>query len=124
MSSRVDSGRPSGLSPAVPAAASDSRTTSARRRVDRFGRCFRRSTLPSASDPTSVGDADGAFEPYPDLPAPVPVCVTQDDVEAISSRLYGAASPGGTDAVDLANWLVRFGRESEALREEMAAWTN
>ncbi|KAI2507264.1 hypothetical protein MHU86_7100 [Fragilaria crotonensis] len=79
---------------------------------------------PALRDPTSVGDADGAFEPYPDLPAPVPVHVTQDDVEAISSRLAGAAGPGGTDAVDLANWLLRFGRESEALREEMAAWTN
>jgi hypothetical protein len=79
---------------------------------------------PALRDPTSVGDADGAFEPYPDLPATVPVCVTQDDVEAISSRLAGAAGPGGTDAVDLANWLLRFGRESEALREEMAAWTN
>ena len=79
---------------------------------------------PALRDPTSVGDEDGAFEPYPDLPAPIPVCVTQDDVEAISPRLAGAAGPGGTDAVDLANWLLRFGRESEALREEMAAWTN
>ena len=79
---------------------------------------------PALRDPTSTGDAEGAFEPYPDLPAPVPVCVSQDDVEAISSRLTGAAGPGGTDAVDLANWLLRFGRESEALREEMAAWTN
>ncbi|KAI2506075.1 hypothetical protein MHU86_8396 [Fragilaria crotonensis] len=79
---------------------------------------------PALRDPTSVGEEDGAFEPYPDLPAPIPVCVTQDDVEAISPRLAGAAGPGGTDAVDLANWLLRFGRESEALREEMAAWTN
>ena len=79
---------------------------------------------PALRDPTSVGDADGAFEPYPDLPAPVPVCITQDDVEAVSSRLSGAAGPGGTDAVGLANWLLRFGRESEALREEMVAWTN
>ena len=39
-------------------------------------------------------------------------------------NLLSAAVPGGTDAVDLANWLLRFGRESEALREEMAAWTN
>ena len=40
---------------------------------------------PALRDPTLVGEADGAFEPYPDLPAPVPVCVTQDDVEAIAS---------------------------------------
>jgi hypothetical protein len=78
---------------------------------------------PALCDPTLVGEADGAFEPYPDLPAPVSVCVTQDDVEAIASRLAGAAGPVGTDAVDLANWLLCFGRESEALREEMAAWT-
>ncbi|KAI2490762.1 hypothetical protein MHU86_23809 [Fragilaria crotonensis] len=77
---------------------------------------------PALRDPTSVGEEDGAFEPYPNLPAPIPVCVTQDDVEAISPRLAGAAGPGGTDAVDLANWLLRFGLE--ALREEMAAWTN
>jgi hypothetical protein len=79
---------------------------------------------PALCNPVSVGDADGAFEPYPDLPAPIPVCITQDDVEAVSSRLSGAARPGGTDAVELSNWLLRFGRESKALREEMAAWTN
>ncbi len=78
---------------------------------------------PSLRDPTSLGDADGAFEPYPDLPASVPVCVTQDDVEAISSCLSGAAGPGGTDAVELFNWLLRFGWESETLRTEMADWT-
>jgi hypothetical protein len=79
---------------------------------------------PALRDPTTVGHEDGAFEPYPDLPAPVPVSVTQDDVEAIFPCLSGAAGPGGTDAVDLANWLLCFGRESEALREEMAAGTN
>ena len=79
---------------------------------------------PALRDPESVGDDDGAFEPYPDLPAPVPVRITQDDVEAISTRLSGAAGPGGTDSVELSNWLLRFGRESEALREEMAAWAN
>jgi hypothetical protein len=79
---------------------------------------------PALRDPEAVGAADGAFEPYADLPHAVPVCVTQDDVEAISSRLSGAAGPGGTDAVELSNWLLRFGTESEALRVEMAAWTN
>jgi hypothetical protein len=52
------------------------------------------------------------------------VCITQDNVEAVSSRLSGAAGPGGTDAVELSNWLLWFGREFEALREEMAAWIN
>ncbi|KAI2498783.1 hypothetical protein MHU86_15686 [Fragilaria crotonensis] len=69
---------------------------------------------PALRDPTSVGDTDGAFEPYPDLPAPS-LCTTQDDVEAIASRLR-CRRPRGTDAVDLANWLLRFGRESSAAR--------
>ena len=34
------------------------------------------------------------------------------------------ARPGGTDAVELSNWLLRFGGESEAFRSEMAAWCN
>jgi hypothetical protein len=78
-------------------------------------------TNPALCDPVTVGEADGAFEPYPDLPSPIPVCITQDDVEAVSSRLSGAAGPGGTDAVELSNWLLRFGRESKALREEIVA---
>jgi hypothetical protein len=65
---------------------------------------------PALCNPVTVGDADGAFKPYPDLPAPIPVCITQDDVEAVSSRLSGAAGPGGTDAVELSNWLLRYRR--------------
>ena len=79
---------------------------------------------PELREPPSVGTIDGAFEPYPDRPTPIPVDVTAEDVESVSSRLSGAAGPGGTDAVDLRNWLLRFGKESEALRLEMAAWTN
>ena len=76
---------------------------------------------PALREPPTVGEEDGAFEPYPHLPTAVPITVTQDDVEAIASCLSGAAGPGGTDLVDLANWLLRFGNESEALCEEMAA---
>ena len=79
---------------------------------------------PALRDPVEVGDPNGAFEPYADLPTAIPLCITQDDVEVISSRLSGAAGPGGTDAVDLSNWLLRFGPQSEDLRSEMAAWVN
>ena len=79
---------------------------------------------PPLRDPTLLNDTHSAFEPYPALPTAIPLCVTQDDVESICSRLSGAAGPSGTDAVELANWLLRFGQESENLRGEMAAWTN
>jgi hypothetical protein len=79
---------------------------------------------PALRNPVTVGEAVGAFEPFPDLPAPILVCITQDNVEAVSSRLSGAAGPGSTDTVELSNWLLRFGSEYKALREEMATWTN
>ena len=79
---------------------------------------------PALRDPVDLGTPDNAFEPYPELPTAIPLCITQDDVEVISTRLSGAAGPSGTDAVDLSNWLLRFGAESESLRSEMAAWVN
>jgi len=54
----------------------------------------------------------------------VPLNVTATDVEKVASKLSGAAGPSGVDAVDLRNWLLRFGAESEALRAELAVLTN
>ena len=79
---------------------------------------------PPLRDPDMLQSIDSGFEPYPALPTAIPICVTPDDVEIISSRLSGAAGPGGTDAVELSNWLLRFGAESDSLRMEMANWTN
>jgi hypothetical protein len=77
---------------------------------------------PDLREPPSVGSATGAFEPHDDVPTAMTVDITADDIEAIATRLSGAAGPGGADAVDLRNWLPRFGKESEALRDEMARW--
>ena len=57
------------------------------------------------------------FEPYDCIPQPLPVEITGEVVETVAALLSGAAGPGGTDAVDLRNWLLRFGAESEELRE-------
>ena len=70
---------------------------------------------PPLRDPEHIGSPDSSFEPYQNLPTVIPICVTQDDVEVISSRLSGTADPSGTDAVDLSNWLLRFGSESKHL---------
>jgi hypothetical protein len=42
-------------------------------------------------------------------------------VEKVASKLLGGAGPAGTDAVDLRNWLLRFGAESEYLRNSLAS---
>jgi hypothetical protein len=79
---------------------------------------------PDLREPPSVGAPDGAFEPYArGAPAVVPVDVTATTVETVAAKLSGAAGPGGVDAADLWNWLLRFGVESDDLREEMAAMT-
>jgi hypothetical protein len=77
---------------------------------------------PDLREPPLVGSATGAFEPHDDVPTATPVDITADDIEAIATRLSGAAGPGGANAADSRNWLLRFGKESEALRNEMARW--
>jgi len=44
-----------------------------------------------------------------------------DTVEQVVAQLLGGAGLGGTDMVDLRNWLLQFG--SESLCKEMALWT-
>ena len=84
-----------------------------------------KSKHPKLRDPPSVGRADGAFELYPNgAPVFVSAVVTQCVVENMAKRLSGAAGPSGTDAVTLANWLLRYKCGSAALRAEIAAFTN
>eukprot|EP00957_Ditylum_brightwellii_P181936 13861192-Ditylum_brightwellii.AAC.1 len=45
-------------------------------------------------------------------------------MERVALCLAGSTGPGGTDAIELRNWLLRYGASSELLREEMAAWTD
>jgi len=73
--------------------------------------------------PLASETTDGAFESYEDgTPAVIPVVITAETVERVASKLSGTAGLGGTDAVNLWNWLLHFGMESEALCKEMASW--
>jgi hypothetical protein len=84
-----------------------------------------RSKHPLMRDPApDLTDRDrGSFEPYSSLPEAVAIEITGDVVEKVALKLSGAAGPGGTDAVDLRNWLLRFGAESEHLRDALASIT-
>jgi hypothetical protein len=75
---------------------------------------------PPLRELSDVGSA--TFEKYSEIPDPPYIDVTQDMIEKVVTRLSGAAGPSGVDAVDLQNWLLRYGKESKALREELAAW--
>lgn len=53
----------------------------------------------------------------------VPLCVSGDAITITAAKLNGGAGPSGIDSTDLKNWLLRFGLQSEGLRNEMACWT-
>jgi hypothetical protein len=81
-----------------------------------------RSKHPPLQEPTGIGE--DSFEPYGNLPNPVYVDITAQMIETVAPRLSGSAGPGGVDSVDLQNWLLRFGKESLALQEEIAEWAS
>ena len=57
-----------------------------------------------------------AFEKYGDVPETVPLDFTEDDVTWVASKLSGAAGALGAEAMELHNWLLRFGCASEEFR--------
>ena len=73
-----------------------------------------------------VPDPDGReasiFEQSGAPPDALPLDITAETVESVAARLHGSAGPCGVHSTDLQAWLLRFGAESEMLREEMAAW--
>jgi hypothetical protein len=64
------------------------------------------------------------FEQCITLPDPPPVNITSATIEKVATRRSGATGPSGVDAVDIQNWFLRYGKESSALREELAEWAS
>ena len=79
---------------------------------------------PDMREPDLSNPNHHAFEHYDSQPEPIPLLVTAMDIEEVSRKISGGAGPSGVDYIDLRNWLLRFGAESEGLRVEMANWTN
>lgn len=79
---------------------------------------------PDLREPLLIGQPHGSFEPVAaaEWKKPIPVNITAEVMERVATRLSGAAGPDGVDSVDLRNWLLRFGHESDLLRTEMAKW--
>ena len=63
---------------------------------------------PSMDNPTCA-----AFEVYQDIPKPVPLNFTEDDVTWVASKLSGAAGALGEEVTELRNWILCFGCASE-----------
>ena len=55
-------------------------------------------------------------EEYEDVLQTVTLDITEDTVTWVASKLSGAAGTMGADAIELRNWIIRFGCASEELR--------
>eukprot|EP00978_Attheya_sp_CCMP212_P038941 scaffold198092_cov45-Attheya_sp.AAC.1 len=64
--------------------------------------------LRSKHPPARIPEVED-LEEYDTLPEFVRVDITDETVEKVVRRLSGAAGPGGTDAMSLQHWLLRFG---------------
>ena len=61
-----------------------------------------------------------AFEEYRKVPETVPLEFMEGDVTCVASKLFGAAGMLGGEAIELRNWLLRFGCVCEELRVVVA----
>ena len=50
-----------------------------------------------------------AFEDYEEVPETVPLGFTEDDMTWVASKPSGDAGALGAEAIELINWLLRFG---------------
>ena len=73
--------------------------------------------------PEAVIPDAAVLEEYAVVPAMKDLDVTCDTVTKVAGELSGAGGPGGVDAVALQHWLLRFGKDSFALREAVAEFT-
>ena len=71
--------------------------------------------------PPAKNSACAAFEVCGEVPETVPLDFTEDDVMWVASKLSGAAGALGAEAMELRNWLLRFGCASEEFRVVVAS---
>ena len=59
--------------------------------------------------PPMENSACAAFKEYAEVPETVPIDFTEDDVTWVGSNISGTAGALGAKAIELINWLLRFG---------------
>ena len=91
-------------------------------------RCWRRLAAKSASWYSTPSSAVGchftaitAFEGYGEVLKILPLDFTEDDVTWVASKISGTAGALGAEAIELQNWLLRFGCASKELRVFVAS---
>ena len=81
-----------------------------------------RSKHPEMQVPDLGADGNLAYQPYESCPETVPLQCDAMGVEAIASKLSGAAGLDSVDAAMAKAMLTAYGRSSAELREELVEW--
>ena len=76
---------------------------------------------PDIRVPPMENPACAAFKEYDDELKMVPLDFTEENVTWVTSKLSGAAGALGAEAIELRNWLLRFGCASQELRVVVAS---
>ena len=74
--------------------------------------------VPDLQDPDII-----VFHEYSEVPDPIPIDCTPATVESVAKKLMGAAGCSGVDSALLKSCLLRYGKASSELREELLDWT-
>ena len=74
--------------------------------------------IPDLQDPENL-----AFSEYPEVPDPIPIDCDPVAMESVAKKLTGAAGCSGVDSALLKSCLLRYGKASSDLREELLEWT-
>ncbi len=72
--------------------------------------------IPNLEDPNCID-----VEYYDEVPMTMPTDCSSEDLETLALQMSGSAGPS-FDAVMLRNCLLRYGRASGELRQELANW--
>jgi hypothetical protein len=63
------------------------------------------------------------FGEYPEVPDPIPIICTPENVNRVAKNLMGAAGCSGVDSALQKSYLLQYGKSSLELREELVEWT-
>ena len=77
---------------------------------------------PDCRTPALEREGWASFEEYPPLRDGTPLDCNQETVQEVANKLRGGARPPSVDGLAMSHWLLRYGKHSQILREELAAW--
>ena len=77
---------------------------------------------PDCRTPDLEKEGLASFEDYLPPRDGTPLDCDQGTVQEVGNKLSGGAGPSRVDGLAMSHWLLRDGKHSQILREELAAW--